>query len=446
MLDLFLVLLFCFLGVITGICTGLVPGFHVNNVALILLSVSSVFITSFSFLVDFGFSSGFILLLVGIYIISTSIAHTFLDCIPSTFLGAPDPDTALSVLPAHSLFVEGKGFRAVALSATGSFGAVVFCFILLIPVRFIIGEPFFFYEILKKIMFFVLLAISILMIFTEKGKVEIKEKKGIYSSFLGMLFAFFVFILSGFFGMIIFEVPVESFVGNSSPVLFPALAGLFGTSTLINSLMEKPFIPEQKIEDVYLDNNEKRSSILSVITGSIGGILVSIIPGITSATGTVLALNARGESSKEQTIVTLSAVNTACAFFVVIMMFVILRARSGAALAVMDLISISEWSNDLIPLYLVYFLIALVFSGSLAYLFTLFFGKIFAKKFAKVNYIMLVKITILFVVIMVFLFTSFMGLLVLLVATLIGLLPVFWGVRRSHCMGVLLFPILLYFV
>ena len=446
MLDLFLVLLFCFLGVLTGIGTGLVPGFHVNNVALILLSISSVFITSFSFLVDYGFSAGFILLLIGIYIISTSIVHTFLDCIPSTFLGAPDPDTALSVLPAHSLFVEGKGYRAVALSATGSFGAVVFCFILLLPVRFIIGEPFFFYEILKNIMFFVLLAISILMICTEKGKIEINGKKGVYSSFLGMLFAFFVFILSGFFGIIIFEVPVESFVGNSSPVLFPALAGLFGTSTLINSLMEKPFIPDQKIKEVTLNSDEKKSSVLSVVTGSIGGILVSIIPGITSATGTVLALNARGESSKEQTIVTLSAVNTACAFFVVIMMFVIMRARSGAALAVMDLISISEWSNGLIPLYLMYFLIALVFSGSFGFLFTLLFGKIFAKKFAKVNYTMLVKITILFVVIMVFLFTSFVGLLVLIVATLIGLLPVFWGVRRSHCMGVLLFPILLYFV
>ncbi len=446
MLDLLLVLFFCFLGVLTGVLTGLIPGFHVNNVALILLSVSSVFISSFAFLTNFGFQSSFILLLVGIYIISCSISHTFLDCIPSTFLGAPDPDSALSVLPAHSLFVEGKGYEAVALSAMGSFGAIVFCFIILVPVRFVIGEPFLFYEILKSIMFFVLLAISILMICTEKGKIEIKDRKGAYSSFIGMFFALFVFILSGFFGIIIFEVPVESFIGNSSPVLFPALAGLFGTSTLVNSLMEKPFIPDQEIEEVRLKGKDKRASILSVLTGSIGGILVSIIPGITSATGTVIALNARGESSKKQTIVTLSAVNTACAFFVVIMMFVILRARSGAALAVMDLISISEWSHIFIPLYLLYFLIALVFAGSLSYIFTLFFGKIFAKKFANVNYILLVKITILFVVVMVFLFTSFVGLFVLLVATFIGLLPVLWGVRRSHCMGVLLIPILLYFV
>ena len=434
------------MGVLTGIVTGLIPGLHVNNIALILLSLSSAFVSTFAFLVNFGFSSEFIFVLIGIYILSCSLSHTFLDCIPSTFLGAPDPDTALSVLPAHSLFVEGRGYEAVSYSAMGSFGAIVFCFCLLIPVRYIIGEPVFFYGTLKKIMFFVLLAISILMICTEKGKIEVKSKNGIFSSALGMFFAFFVFIVSGIFGIIIFEVPVTSPIGTDSPVLFPALAGLFGVSTLINSLMTKPFIPKQKIEEVKLSKEMKKSSILSVATGSLGGILVSIIPGITSATGTVLALNTRGESSKSQTIVTLSAVNTACAFFVVIMMFVILRARSGAALAVRDLINVSEWSSSFIPLYLVYFLISLVFAGSLSYLFTLFCAKIFAKKFAKVNYNLLVKSTILFAILLVFLFTGFIGLFVLLVGTIIGLLPVFWGVRRSHCMGVLLVPILLYFI
>jgi len=344
------------------------------------------------------------------------------------------------------LFVEGKGYEAVAFSAMGSFGAIVFCFCLLLPVRFVIGEPVFFYDRLKAIMFFVLLAISILMICTEKGKIEVNGKKGIYSGFLGMLFALFVFVLSGLFGIIIFNLSVDSPIGTNSPVLFPALAGLFGTSTLVHSFMTKPFIPKQCIEETVLDKKTKKSSVLSVVTGSLGGILVSIIPGITSATGTVLALNARGESSKRQTIVTLSAVNTACAFFVVVMMFVILRARSGAALAVMDLISIDEWSGLFMPVNVIYFLIALVFAGTLSYFFTLYFGKIFAKKFANISYAFLVKVTISFVVIMVFLFTGFVGLFVLLVATIIGLLPVLWGVRRSHCMGVLLVPILLYFL
>jgi len=446
MLDLFLIILFCILGVITGIATGLLPGLHVNNIALILLSLSGAVIGSFSFLFKYGISEQFILVLICVYIISTSISHTFHDVIPSTFLGAPDEDTALSVLPAHSLLMEGKGYEAVALSALGSYGAIVFCFLLLFPIRFIIGEPLFFYETLREIMFWVLVAISILMIGTEKARVDIFGIKGVFPSVMGMVFAVFVFFLSGVFGMIIFDVPVDSPIGLSSPVLFPALAGLFGTPTLLTSLMTKPVIPEQIIEEPVLDKKTKRSSSLSVMTGSLGGILVSIIPGITSATGTILAMNARGESDKRQTIVTLSAVNTACAFFVVVVLFIILRSRSGATLAAKELMSVSEWTAIFIPTYLSYLLIALLLGGTLSYFLTLKVGKIFAKYFANVPYAPVVKLTIMGIVALVFLFTGLMGILILIVATCIGLLPVEWGVRRSHCMGILLIPIILYFM
>ena len=434
------------LGVVTGIATGLLPGLHVNNIALILMSLSGVFLTNFSFLFDYGYSTGFIFLLISVFIISTSISHTFHDVIHSTFLGAPDPDTALSVLPAHSLLIEGRGYEAVALSAMGSFGAVIFCFILLFPIRFVIGEPFLFYDSLREIMLFVLIAVSILMLGTEKARIDVFKKGGISPSIFGMLFAFFVFVLSGFFGFVIFGIVVDSPIGLNSPVLFPALAGLFGMPTLITSLMTKPVIPKQNIDEPVLDDKMKKSSILSIVTGSLGGILVSIIPGITSATGTVISMNARGESSKRQTIITLSAVNTACAFFVVVMMFVILRSRSGAALAVMDLISISEWSGFLMPEYLSYLLIAVLLSGVFSYFFTLIVGKVFAKKFANVPYGLVVKLTIFIVSVLVFLFTGFMGLFVLLVATFIGLLPVEFGIRRSHCMGILLIPIIFYFL
>ena len=446
MLPLLLVILFCVLGVLTGIATGLLPGLHVNNIALILLSLSGAIIATFSFLFEYGISEEFILVLICIYIISTSISHTFHDVIPSTFLGAPDGDMALSVLPAHSLLLEGKGYEAVALSAMGSYGAILFCFLLIFPIRFIIGSPLFFYETLREIMLFVLIAISILMIGTEKSKIDDFGKKGIAPSIVGMLFATFVFFLSGIFGIVIFEVPVDSPIGLSSPVLFPALAGLFGTPTLLTSLMTKPVIPKQIIKPPVLNRKTKNSSTLSVMTGSLGGILVSIIPGITSATGTILAMNARGESSKRQTIITLSAVNTACAFFVVVVMFVILRSRSGATLAAMELMSVAEWTTLLMPANLAYLLIALLLGGTLSYFLTLKVGKIFARRFANVPYALIVKLTIALIVILVFLFTGIIGILILVVATLIGLLPVEWGVRRSHCMGILLIPIILYFL
>jgi putative membrane protein len=157
-------------------------------------------------------------------------------------------------------------------------------------------------------------------------------------------------------------------------------------------------------------------------------------------------MNVRGETDKRQTIVTLSAVNTACAFFVVVVLYTILRSRSGAILAVTQLISIQEWNQIVMPLNLIYLLIALLFGGTLSYFLTLKVGKLFATHFSKIPYQPLVTSTILLIIVLVFLFTGFTGLFVLCVATFIGLLPVQWGVRRSHCMGILFIPIILYFL
>jgi len=446
LLPFLLILIFCTLGVLTGVITGLLPGLHVNNIALILLSLSGTIISSLSFLFDFGINIEFILILMCVYIISTAICHTFIGIIPSTFLGAPDEDKALSVLPAHSLLLEGKGYEAVSLSAVGSYGAILFCFALFYPLRFIIGDPLFFYDTLKEILLFVLLAVSILMIATEKSKINDFGRTGIIPSIMGILFAAIVFFISGFFGIIIFNVTVYSPIGLNSSILFPALAGLFGTPTLLMSLMTKPKIPDQIIDEPVLNKKAKISSFYSVATGSLSGIFVAIIPGITSSIGTILSLIARGESDKRQTIITLSAVNTACAFFVFIIMFIILKGRSGAALAVMDLVSVSVWKSLFLPESLVYFLIAILFSGFFSFFLTIRIGRLFARNFRRIPYFLLIKLTIFLICFLVFVFTGVVGLVVFFVGTLVGLLPILWGVRRSHCMGVLIVPIILYFI
>ncbi len=446
MLDLIIILAFCALGVLVGIITGLLPGLHVNNIALILLSLSSSIVVIFSFLNNIGFSDQFILLLIAGFITSVSLSHTFHDVIPTTFIGAPDEDTALTVLPAHSMLTSGDAYKAIALSAMGSFGAIVVCLFLFYVIRFIIGSPLFLYESLQEIMVFVLVAISILMIGTETAKIKEFGKTTKLHIVGGMLFALFVFIFSGIFGLIILDYYLESPIGMSAPVLFPALAGLFGMPTLLNSLNDKPKIPKQKLETLSLSKKEKKSSILSIFAGSISGILVSIIPGITSATGTVIAMKTRDSSGNEQTIITLSAVNTASAFSVILMLFIILRPRSGAAIAIHELISVEEWIELLAPVNLIYLLIFLVFAGMLSYFSTLFIGKMAAKYFSRVPYDKILKATILLITILVFLFTGLLGFLILISATLIGFLPILWGVRRSHCMGVLLIPIIIHFI
>lgn len=74
-------------GFLLGIISGLTPGIHVNNFALILVALSPFFL-------DLNVAPFYI----AVAILSNSITHTFLDIIPSIFLGAPEADTALVVL------------------------------------------------------------------------------------------------------------------------------------------------------------------------------------------------------------------------------------------------------------------------------------------------------------------------------------------------------------
>ncbi|MCK4332153.1 MAG: tripartite tricarboxylate transporter permease [Thermoplasmatales archaeon] len=86
MLELALILIFCVLGVIVGVATGLLPGLHVNNIALILLSLSGSIVAMCSPLFAYGISEEFIFILICGFIIAVSISHTFHDAIPTTFI------------------------------------------------------------------------------------------------------------------------------------------------------------------------------------------------------------------------------------------------------------------------------------------------------------------------------------------------------------------------
>ncbi|MCX6665485.1 MAG: tripartite tricarboxylate transporter permease [Euryarchaeota archaeon] len=446
MMDLLLLCAFCLLGILIGMISGLVPGIHVNNIALLLLSFSGVIITAFSFLVVLGISDSFILVLICAFMVAITFSQIFFSFIPTTFLGAPQEDTALSVLPAHALLLQGRGYEAVTLSAIGTFSAIFLCFILLYPLKFIIGEPLNFYATLQEIMVWVLLAIVVLMICTEKGKITQFGGTGKTPYFIGIAFATFIFLISGAFGLVVFRFSLESPLGLPASVLFPALAGLFGMPSLLTSLLEKSVIPPQIVEPPVFKSGEKKSFFLSVLVGSIAGVFVPIIPGISSSTGTVVAMTVRGHTDQRQTLVTLSAVNTSAAFSVLIMLFLIQRTRSGVTIAINELIPVENWTSILMPANLLYLLIALLFTCMVSYFLCLKVARVAARSFAAIPYTRLVVCTILAISVLVFLFTGFFGLIILAVASCIGLLPVLWGVRRSHCMGVLLIPVILYFL
>jgi len=433
-MDIFLPLLLLFafsmLGVLLGTITGLVPGFHPNNVAFILLSVSPVILAALHFLTAFV-PSETILVFVTSTILSASVAHTFLSFIPAAFIGAPEGDTALCLLPAHRLLLEGRAYEATVLSVIGSSGAVIFSFLFLIPFYFLLSALHF-YEILQSHMLYILIGISALLVLTE----SFSERMEAYQA---VLLSSSVFLLSGLFGYVILNMPVHSPFFFRSTMLFPALTGLFGLSTILFSLFHTPEIPEQRIEEPVM---EKREIAESVISGSAFGTLVSFLPGITSAHATVMAMLARRNRDPEQVITTLSGVNTANVIFCLATLFLISKARSGATMAIRNLLEVSPWETVIPPLALIYLLIAALIASAFSFFITKYVGKQFSLHFVKIPYRKMLCGIAFFLFVLVFLFTGVLGFLILLVAACIGLIPVYFGGRRSNCMGVLLLPII----
>src|SRR3989338_4579665 len=138
----------CFIGIITG----LTPGVHVNLVAVLLVSLSGFFL---------GFTSPIVL---GTFIVALAVTHTFLDAIPSIFLGAPDADMALNVLPGHRMLLQGMGYEAVKLTVIGSLMALIFTIIFM---PFVLPFLPMVYSFLQPYIGYILILVVIYMLLKE---------------------------------------------------------------------------------------------------------------------------------------------------------------------------------------------------------------------------------------------------------------------------------------
>src|SRR5206468_771129 len=116
-------------------------------------------------------------------------------------------------------------------------------------------------------------------------------------------------------------------------VLFPLFSGLFGIPSLIVGLRARPgSIPYQRLEPL---RGLSREDARSALRGTIAGASVSWLPGLSGgAAATLASVGTRRTVGPSQFMVVLGAVSTSTALLSVAVLFIIHRARSGAAAAV----------------------------------------------------------------------------------------------------------------
>jgi len=390
------IILFLFAGILIGILTGLIPGIHINLVGAFLISLSATIFFSIN------------PLYLAVFIVAMALTHTFVDFIPSIFLGCPDTDTELSVLPGHELLKKGLGHEAISLTAYGSLAAVFILILISFPAIFLISKT---YETIRLVLPYLLIAASIILISLEKKR----------------LLALFVFLLSGLLGWSVLN------LDQLKEPLLPLLTGLFGASMLILTIKSKTKIPKQKI------TKTKTKLMRPLIGALIASPLCSFLPGLGSGQAAILG-NAISRTDRKGFLILVGATNTLVMGFSFVALYIISRTRTGAAVALQKILG--GFSKEILILIL---LISLI-TGIISFFLTLNLSKIFAKKINKINYPLLSFLTLVFLTILIFLISGFFGLAVLLVSTLTGIYCISLGVRRTNMMGCLLLPTIIFYL
>lgn len=377
--------------------TGLLPGIHINF-------VSAFIISNLAFL-----SFGSPLALV-VFIVAMTISHTFFDFIPSVFLGAPDEDSVLSVLPGHELLLKGRGYEAVVLTLYGGVVGLIIS-LLFFPVFIFVFPRIYFY--LHFIMFFILVLANLYLIFREKNK----------------LLAFIVFMLSGFLGIITLNLPVGQ-------ALLPLLTGLFGASSLITSISKKDKIPRQKITKIKI---KKELFVKPGIASILVAPLCSFLPSLGSGQAAVLGSDVVDDLKRREFLVLLGMINSLVASLSFVTLYSLGKARTGTAVAVQSILDNFSLSS------LFFILVVIILAGIISFFLAIAVSRKFSNYFGRLNYRILSGAILGFICLVVLVFSGWLGFLVFIVACLIGLFTIKAGVRRTQMMGSLMLPsILLY--
>ena len=404
------------LGACMGTFSGMIPGIHVNTLAAMMLAGYPLLSDALSSFIP----TELLPICVASCIMSASIVHSFVDYVPSVFIGAPDPDDVISALPGHRLLLDGRGMAAVRSAAIGSCVGACTSIVLAIPFQLLLLSGL--SDYLDSITAMVLIAVILIMLLHERDPVN-------------MIWCALTILVSGLLGLICMDldIPCNGIIVGGT-LIFPMLTGLFGMPALLQSL-SNPVIQEQT------DDKEYPVGPIPGIKGVLTGLLTGWFPGITSTTGAILSDTVTPERSPEGFISMIASIGTSASIIMLVTMSLTGKGRSGTMIIIGDILgdSVIGALNECFLLLL----LTAVFAAFLGYHSTILCGRIMSRIINRVDTLLLNRICIILVISLVLLMTGPYGLLVLAIATLMGFLPVRIGISRVYLTGCLLIPALL---
>ncbi len=398
-----------------GLFTGLIPGIHVNTLASLMLVSYPTLETAFTGIVP----ESHVPTAVCSMIMAASVVHSFVDFVPSVFIGAPDVDTAVSVLPGHRLLLDGRGMAAVRAASIGSLVGCSAAILLAIPLQYAMMAGI--ADRLNSVTTIVLTAVCVILLYNEYRK-------------RNLLFGLVAFILSGMLGYAVMNLPIPcTGVLGEGTLLMPMLTGLFGLPVLLVSDGGHPF-PEQT------DDERDPVGIVPGLKGIVMGCIAGWFPGITSTVGATVSATLLPDNTPERFVSTVASIGTVTTILSLVTLSVSGGGRSGTVIV------IGEILGDSVSGLLSEPFIALLTSASVAsiigYWLAIWSGKVMAGFVSRIRQDLMNRAVIVFLISLTFLSTGIWGIIILVGALLIGFIPVSCDAGKTVLCGCLIIPVM----
>lgn len=212
---------------------------------------------------------------------------------------------------------------------------------------------------------------------------------------------------------------------------------MFGTSGLILSLQQKTALPKQIISNPEFRLSSSGKYLTSAISAS--G-LTGLLPGLGAAQAAIIGSSLFKKIKQSDYIFLTGAINTIVMIIGLIALIILDKTRNGAVVVIKKLVP------TITPGYFIILVSTSLIAGGLSCFIAKFIASKSANLLGKVNYQKVCFSIIIFIIILAFFFSGWLGLLILTVSTAVGILPSILGVQKNNLMGCLLLPVILFFI
>jgi putative membrane protein len=424
-MDSLIYFLYALIGILIGSALSILPGLHIYSIA----ALGIFLIVSFPSVDTLGMAMIFTGLLV---------AYAIVNAITATFMGATDDSLRYSIFPSQKYLMAGRGYEASIIGGMGALGAMLLL-LLLAPVAGYI------FPIFRKLttphMPWILVGCVAYLLQTEwpkdwgsRAKTRFGRLKDGWSSLSA---GWLVFFLSMMMGFILLNLPITSPEKAMQGMIMPAFSGFVAVPWVLTNAVAKFQVPPQNIKNTFYMS--KKDWIRGTTAGFLGGMFSAYEPMISAGVGGLLAGHATVTSGDVQFMISGSAARFAyyvgAFFFLWVPFFHLIRkGLANITVTVFSPRSESEY----------WLLVAVIaFSAVIAFLFLLLFSRLISKIIPRYSYRKVSLGVLTVICLLVLFFSGWPGLVIMAIASGIGLTQIMFRTRWANIMVGFFFPIML---